>query len=118
MQKYYDVVLIHPPAIYDFREKIISYGPIGYTVNESTDQFIIPSVGILSIADYLDRNGYKVIVDNLGERMVFNNRFDTEEHIKGLSAKVFAVGLHWCVHSQGAIEIADYARYFIPKQWY
>lgn len=115
MQKIYDAVLIHPPAIYDFRKKIISYGPIGYTVSESTDQFIIPSVGILSIADYLDRNGYKVIVDNLGERMVFNDKFDAEEHIKSLSAKVFAIGLHWCVHSQGAIEIARLCKKVHPE---
>jgi hypothetical protein len=49
----YDVVLIHPPAIYDFREKAIFPGPIAYTVGESTEQFMIPPVGMLSIADYL-----------------------------------------------------------------
>ena len=110
----YDAILIHPPAIYDFRKKVISYGPIGYTVNESTDQFIIPSVGILSIADYLDRNGYKVIVDNLGERMVFNETFNVEDHIKNTSAKIYAIGLHWCVHSQGAIEIARLCKTLHP----
>ena len=50
----YDVILIHPPAIYDFREKAIFYGPIALTVPESTRQFIVPPVGMLSIADYLD----------------------------------------------------------------
>jgi radical SAM superfamily enzyme YgiQ (UPF0313 family) len=80
----------------------------------STDQFIIPSIGILSIADYLDRNGYKVIVDNFGERMMYSKTFDVEEHIKGLSAKVFAIGLHWCVHCQGAIEVARLCKKFHP----
>lgn len=102
----YDVVLIHPPAIYDFRNKPIFYGPIALTVPESTRQFIIPPVGMLSIADYLDRHGYKVRVDNLGERMMMREDLDVQAHLRSLSARVFAIGLHWCVHSQGAIEIA------------
>ena len=110
----YDVVLIHPPAIYDFRKKTIFPGPIGYTVGESTDQFMIPPIGMLSIADYLDRNGYKVIVDNLCERMVASGGFDAEKYIKGLSARVYAVGLHWCVHSQGAIEVARLCKELHP----
>lgn len=110
----YDAVLIHPPAIYDFRVKTINYGPIAYTVGESTDQFIIPSIGILSIADYLDRNGYRVIVDNIGERMVTNKDFDVEEYIEKLTAKIFAIELHWSVHSQGAIEIAKLCKKIHP----
>jgi B12-binding domain/radical SAM domain protein len=111
----YDAVLIHPPAIYDFRKKTIFPGPIGYTVGESTDQFMIPPVGMLSIADYLDRNKYKVIVDNLCERMVTSGDFDAEEYIKSLSARVYAIGLHWCVHSQGAIEVARLCRELHPE---
>ncbi len=110
----YDVILIHPPAIYDFREKAVFPGPIAYTVGGSTGQFIMPSVGILSIADYLDRNGYNVLVDNLGERMIASTSFDAEMHIENLSAKVYAIGLHWCVHSQGAIEIARLCKKLHP----
>jgi B12-binding domain/radical SAM domain protein len=102
----YDVVLIHPPAIFDFREKTTFPGPIAYTVGESTDQLIIPPVGMLSIADYLDRNDYKVIVDNLGERMVTSEHFDAVDHIEKFSARVYAIDLHWCIHCQGAIEVA------------
>ncbi len=110
----YDVILIHPPAVYDFREKVIFPGLISYTGGQRTVQFIIPSVGMLSIADYLDRNGYKVLVDNIGERMITDKRFDAERHIKNLSAKVYAIGLHWCVHSQGAIEIARLCKKLHP----
>ncbi len=111
----YDVILIHPPANYDFREKAIFPGPIGYTVGGSTSQFITPSIGILSIADYLDRNGYHVVVDNIGERMFSNPSFDVEEYIRNLSASIFGVGLHWCVHSQGAIEIARLCKKYHPE---
>ena len=104
----YDVVLIHPPAIYNFREKGIFYGPIALTVPDSTEQFITPPVGMLSVADYLDTNGYNVLVDNIGERMVTSESFDAEAHIRNLSARVYAIGLHWCVHSQGAINIPHF----------
>jgi B12-binding domain/radical SAM domain protein len=110
----YDVILIHPPAIYDFRERATFPGPIAYTVGESTEQFMIPPVGMLSIADYLDRHGYKVFVDNLCERMIDDEHFDAVGHIKNLSARVYAVGLHWCVHSQGAIEVARLCKELHP----
>jgi B12-binding domain/radical SAM domain protein len=111
----YDVLLIHPPAIYDFREKVIFYGPIALTVSESTNQFITPPVGMLSIADYLDRNGYKVLVDNIGERVVTSESFDVEAHLANLSARVYAIGLHWCVHSQGAIELTKLCKKLHPE---
>jgi len=111
----YDVVLIHPPSIYDFRARTTFPGPIAYTVGESTEQFMIPSVGILSIADYLDRNGYKVVVDNLCERMLQNQLFNAEAHLKSLSARVYAIGLHWCLHSQGAIEVARLCKKLHPE---
>ena len=113
----YDVILVHPPSIYDFREKIIFPGLIAYTAGQSTEQFVIPSIGILSIADYLDRYGYKVIVDNLCERMLFNQAFDAKTHVKDSSAKVYAIGLHWCVHSQGAIEVARLYKELHPDAW-
>ena len=111
----YDVLLIHPPAIYDFREKAIFYGPIALTVSESTSQFITPPIGMLSIADYLDQNGYKVLVDNIDERMITSESFNVETYIANLSARVYAIGLHWCVHSQGAIEIAKLCKKLHPE---
>ena len=38
--------------------------------------------------------------------MVTDSGFDAVGHIKGLSAKVIGIDLHWCLHSQGAIELA------------
>jgi B12-binding domain/radical SAM domain protein len=110
----YDVLLMHPPSIYDFRKRPLFPGPIAYTVSESTEQFVIPPVGMLSIADYLDRNGYKVLVDNLGERMVSDKAFDAERYIERTSARVYGIGLHWCVHSQGALEVARLCKKLHP----
>ena len=110
----YDIILIHPPALYDFRERVSFPGPIAYTVPESTDQFMIPPVGMLSIAAFLHKNGYNVIVDNLCDRMVHDRSFDAEHHIKTKTAKLYAVGLHWAVHSQGAIEVAKLCKKLHP----
>ncbi len=90
---------------------------MGYTVRESTDQFIIPPVGMLSIAEYLERHGYRVKVDNLGERLVSDSGFDAVGHIKGLSAKVIGIDLHWCLHSQGAIELARACKEAHPESF-
>jgi len=111
----YDIILIHPPATYDFRKQSIFAGPISFTVPESTNQFIVPSTGILSIADYLDRHGYNVVVDNIGERMTMSESFDVEAHIKDYSAKVYAIELQWVRHSQGAIEIARLCKELHPE---
>lgn len=111
----YDIILIHPPAIYDFREKLIFPGPIAYTVRESTSQFIIPPIGMFSIAEYMERNGFKVLIDNLGDRMIHDELFNVERHIKGREAKIYAIGLHWAIHSQGAIEIARLCKKLHPN---
>ncbi|HVP23802.1 MAG TPA: radical SAM protein [Conexivisphaerales archaeon] len=109
-----DLLLIHPPSIYDFRKRTIFPGPVAYTVSESTDQFLIPPVGMLSIAEYLDRHGYRASVDNLGERMARDPTFDPRRFIEGTRARVYGVGLHWCVHSQGAVQVAKLCKELHP----
>jgi radical SAM superfamily enzyme YgiQ (UPF0313 family) len=109
----YDVILIHPPAVYDFRKKTLFPGALGSSAERL--QFIKVSIGIMSIADYLDRHKYRVIIDNLADRMVSNKDFDVEEHIKNSDARIYAIGLHWHHHSQGAIEIAKLCKKLHPK---
>lgn len=112
-----DVLFVHPPALYDFRKRILFPGPIAITVADSTSQFIVPPIGLLSMAEYLERNGYKVAIDNLGERMIASETFDAESHLKNIEAGVFAIDLHWCVHSQGAIEVAKICKQLHPNSF-
>ncbi len=100
----YDVIIIHPPAIYDFRKKTVFTGALGSSVEQI--QFNKVPIGMLSIAEYLDRHGYRVMVDNIGDRMVSSPHFDAEQHLRHLSASVIAIGLNFQQHSQGAIEVA------------
>src|SRR5665647_145748 len=100
----YDVILIHPPAVYDFRYTPLFPGAMGRTPDSV--QFNKVPVGMLSIAEYLDRHGYRVVVDNLCDRMVTVPGFDVEEHLRSLSAPIFGIGLSFQQHAQGALEIA------------
>jgi B12-binding domain/radical SAM domain protein len=108
----YDVLLIHPPAIYDFRKKPLFPGTLGATVEHI--QLIKPPLGMLSMADYLDRHGYKVMVDNLADRMVSDKDFDAEEHIRNSSARIYAIDLHFHHHAQGSIEVAKLCKKLHP----
>jgi B12-binding domain/radical SAM domain protein len=109
----YDVVMIHPPALYDFRRRPVFTGALGPSVEAV--QFTKVPIGMLSVAEYLDRHGYKVILDNLGDRMVTVPGFDAEKHLGEYSAQIFAVGLHFQQHAQGSIEIARLVKRLHPN---
>ena len=109
----YDVIFIHPPAHFDFRRKPLFPGALGRSVE--TVQFTKVPIGMLSLAEYQDRHGYKVLIDNIGDRMVNFPGFDVEDHIKNISTRVFAIGLHFQQHSQGAIEIARLCKKLHPR---
>lgn len=109
----YDVILVHPPAIYDFRKITIFPGTLGISIADI--QFNKVSIGILSIADYLDRHKHKVIIDNVADRMMHDKNFDVEKHIKSCSARIFAIELHWQHHIQGAISIAKLYKRLHPE---
>lgn len=108
----YDVLFIHPPAIYDFRQRTLFPGALGTTVEQV--QFTKVPIGLLSLAGYLDKHGYKVLIDNLGDRMVNSPAFNPEQHLKNLSASLFAIGLHFQQHAQGAIETARLCKKLHP----
>ncbi|GBC75234.1 Hopanoid C-3 methylase [archaeon HR06] len=113
----YDIIFLHPPAIYAFSKKAIFPGPIDNTLLNCTPQFIVPPIGMISMAEYLKRNGAKVRIVNLGEYMLLSQSFDVEKFIKGNYANVFAIDLHWCNHSQGAIEIAKICKRLHPNSF-
>jgi B12-binding domain/radical SAM domain protein len=108
----YDVILIHPPAVYDFRHQPLFPGAMGPTVEAV--QFTKVPIGMLSLAEYLDRHGYHVLLDNLGDRMVNMAGFDVKRHLENYSAQIYAVGLHFQQHAQGAMEIARLCKKLHP----
>ena len=110
-----DVLFLHPLAIYDFRKLPLFYGPIAQTVPPSTPMFIAPPIGIVSIAEFLERNGISTRIVNLGDWMVYEENFNPELYIKKIDARIYAIDLHWAIHSQGAIEIAQLCKKYHPN---
>ena len=109
-----DLVLLHPPSVYDFRQKTILYGPVSDLI-PSSPVFELYPIGFASIAEYLERAGYEVRIVNLAVRMLNSKKFDAEAMIKRLRSPVFGIDLHWLVHSHGAIEVARIVKRCHPE---
>ncbi len=100
-----DVIFVHAPSIYDFREKPIMFGPVSDVV-PSTPVFEMYPIGFAVLSDYLEKRGFRVRILNLAMRMLKDKKFNVEECIRKLDANVFALDLHWLPHAQGALEVA------------
>ncbi len=108
-----DLILLHPPSVYDFRQKTILYGPVSDLIPPSPVFEMYP-IGFTSIAEYLERAGYRVRIVNLAVRMVRNRNFSAEKMIKRLKAPVFGIDLHWMVHCHGSVEVAKLVKKYHP----
>ncbi len=100
-----DLILLHPPSIFDFRERPILWGPINDLV-PSTPVFEMYPIGFVSIASTLERHGYRVRIVNLALRMLRDRNFDPEAYIRKMRAEAFGIDLHWMPHVHGAISLA------------
>lgn len=108
------LVLLHPPSVYDFRQKTILYGPVSDLI-PSSSMFEMYPIGFTSIAEYLEGAGYHVRIANLAVRMLNDEKFDAEALIKRLPAPVFGIDLHWLVSAHGAIEVAKIVKRCHPE---
>jgi len=109
-----DLILLHPPSVYDFRKKASMYGPISDVV-PSTPIFEMYPLGFMTIADYLKRYGYPVRIINVALRMLKSRRFDVERLIKSLNPLAFGIDLHWLPHAQGSLELAKIIKKYHPQ---
>jgi B12-binding domain/radical SAM domain protein len=108
-----DLVLLHAPSVYDFRKESILYGPVSDLV-PSTPVFEMYPIGLTTIAEYLERHGFRVRIVNLAVRMLGNDRFDAEKLIRKLRPVAFGIDLHWMPHAHGAIEVARLCKQYHP----
>jgi B12-binding domain/radical SAM domain protein len=100
-----DVVLIHPPSVFDFRERTIFYGPISDVI-PSSPVFEMYPVGFLTLAAYLRRHGYRVRIINLALLMMRSRRFRPEKFLRKLKPALFGIDLHWLPHAHGGPAVA------------
>ncbi len=109
-----DLILLHAPSVYDFRQKTILYGPVSDLI-PSSPVFELYPIGFASLAEYLERAGYRVRIVNLAVRMLNDRNFNAEKMIARLKAPVFGIDLHWLVHCHGAVEVAKLVKKHHPQ---
>ena len=100
-----DLILIHPPSIYRFRELPLFQGPVSDVI-PSTSIFEGYPIGFLTLSEYLTRHGTSVRIVNLALKMLRDSSFDPELFTAGLSPLAFGIDLHWLPHVDGCLSLA------------
>lgn len=100
-----DLILLHPPSIFRFRELPCFQGPISDVI-PSTSLFEGYPIGFLTLSEYLTRHGMSVRIVNLALKMLRDTRFEAEHFTAGLSAQAFGIDLHWLPHVDGCLTLA------------
>jgi B12-binding domain/radical SAM domain protein len=109
-----DLILIHPPSVFRFRELPLFFGPVSDVV-PSTSVFEIYPIGFLTISDYLTRHGMSVRIVNLALKMLKSRSFDPGAFVKGLRPSVaFGIDLHWLPHVDGSLSLAEMVKKLHP----
>ncbi len=108
-----DIALLHAPSVYDFRDRYL-YASIISEVVPSLFVFDMVPYGFLTLATYLERNGYKVGIYNVASKMLRDRKFDVERFVENLDADIYGIDLHWLVHAHGSIEIAKIVKKYHP----
>ncbi|NVM27284.1 MAG: cobalamin B12-binding domain-containing protein [Candidatus Helarchaeota archaeon] len=101
--KSYDVILIHPSRVFDKKR----------APNRSL--FLLFPMGLLAIADLLDREGISVKIINYPLEQILNKNFSLETFLRTIDFKICGIALHWALHSYGAMEIAKTVKKVNPN---
>jgi B12-binding domain/radical SAM domain protein len=108
-----DLILLHPPTLYDFRKRPGIHGPISDVV-PSTPIFEMYPIGFTSLSEYLERHGLKVRIINVAMKMLKDEKFDVERLLQKNEPVAFGIDLHWMAHVQGALALAEIIKQFHP----
>jgi B12-binding domain/radical SAM domain protein len=109
-----DLILLHPPTLYDFRNRPGIHGPISDVV-PSTPIFEMYPIGFASLSEYLERHGLKVRIINVAMKMLKDEKFDVERLVRKNTPVAFGIDLHWMAHVQGALALAEIIKRFHPN---
>src|SRR5271155_167609 len=96
----YDVILVHAPSVYDFRERddiLFAYLSNSDSVHVSPI-FEMPPVGILALQQHLEKQGLAVDFFNVASQMLRHPDFDVRKFFEDTPADFIGIDLHWLVH--------------------
>ncbi len=109
-----DLILLHPPSVFKFRELPLFYGPVSDVVPSSSIFEIYP-IGFLTMSDYLDRHGLSGRIVNIALKMLRDKAFDPDRFIARLAPPTaFGIDLHWLPHVDGSLSLAELVKRHHP----
>ncbi len=109
-----DLVLLHAPSVYDFRKEAILYGPVSDLI-PSGPIFEMYPIGFTTIAEYLERHGFRVRIVNLAARMLREPELDVPGFLRRLRPAAFGIDLHWLPHAHGSLAVAQLLKELHPQ---
>ncbi len=103
-----DLILVHPPAFFDFRHRGDIYFPF---LGTSGDVPITPlyeyfPIGFKALETQLAARGYVVRIINLSSLLIRYPHLGMATIAEALDAPLVGIDLHWMVHVQGSLEVA------------
>ncbi|MGD0886868.1 MAG: TIGR04190 family B12-binding domain/radical SAM domain protein [Thermodesulfovibrionales bacterium] len=110
-----DLILLHPPSVFRFRDLPSFRGPISDVVPSSSIFEIYP-IGFLTISEYLHRHGLTVRIVNVALKMLKDRSFDAEAFIAKLNPLAFGIDLHWLPHVDGSLSLAKMIKHHHPHK--
>ncbi|MGA2192821.1 MAG: TIGR04190 family B12-binding domain/radical SAM domain protein [Nitrospirota bacterium] len=110
-----DLILLHPPSVFNFRDLPIFSGPVGDVI-PSTPVFEIYPIGFLTLSEYLTRHGASVRIINLALKMLRSRSFDPGSYVRKLNALAFGIDLHWLPHVDGSLSLAELVKKHHPDK--
>jgi len=104
-----DLLLLHAPAVFEFRNRRDIYFPF---LGTSGDVPITPlyeyfPVGFKSLQRYLRERGHSVEIVNLSSVFIRYPQLDLDDLLDALDVRVVGIDLHWMVHVQGSLAVAE-----------
>jgi clorobiocin biosynthesis protein CloN6 len=112
-----DLLLLHPPAFFDFRERRDIYFPF---LGTSGDVPITPlyeyfPLGFKTLQRFLTDCGYDVKIINLSTVLLKYPNLELGAILSALDVGLIGIDLHWMVHVQGSLAIAKEIKEFHPE---
>jgi len=104
-----DLILLHPPAHYDFRRGDC-YFP--FPITPLYDHF---PLGFKELQRFLGERGHDVRIVNLCSLLLTHRALDLEAVARALRAKLVGIDLHWMVHVQGCLAVAERVKAAHPE---
>ncbi len=112
-----DLLLLHAPAVFDFRERRDIYFPY---LSTSGDVPITPlyeyfPVGFKTLRGHLGEAGHEVRILNLATLLLRYPEVELGQLLSALDTELIGIDLHWMVHVQGALAVAEEIKRLRPE---